>query len=332
MADGMTQARIGIIGAGMSGLGCAGALRDAGLRADVFDKGQFPGGRVCTRVEGDLSWDHGAQFFRAHDTPFQRGIDRWVDRGIVSEWFSAGTDHEFRRSYIGLPSMRAFAQHLAEGLDIRCGVTVTNVERHSRGFRVRGLRRGSRAEEELGDYERVVVTAPAPQAIALFPELAERLSKITYRPCWALMLEYPSPLDLPGVLRRDGGWDMLGFAQREGDKPGRSRGRERWLVHMAPEFSARKLEATPEEAIAEAFEFLAQSWYRPLTEPVFARAHRWRYARVQTWLGKPFILSDDLGVCGDGMLGSRVESAFESGRALGEALAHGWDSHTTVDG
>lgn len=60
---------------------------------------------------------------------------------------------------------------------------------------------------------------------------------------------------------------------------------------------------------------------RKLT-PIYAQAHRRRYARVDVPLGEPFLASDDgsLFAIGDGMLGSRVEAAFESGRLVSEQL------------
>ena len=55
---------------------------------------------------------------------------------------------------------------------------------------------------------------------------------------------------------------------------------------------------------------------------VFASAHRWRYARTINPLAKPYLCSPDnsLFVGGDWCLGSRVESAYQSGYAIANAL------------
>ena len=59
--------------------------------------------------------------------------------------------------------------------------------------------------------------------------------------------------------------------------------------------------------------------------PVFSVAHRWRYALVDKAIGAPFVWDSArrLGACGDWCLGPKVEFAFQSGDALGGAMA-GW--------
>lgn len=52
--------RIGVIGAGISGLACAYELDKAGHEVTVFEKESFVGGRMSTRQPGDLPFDIGA--------------------------------------------------------------------------------------------------------------------------------------------------------------------------------------------------------------------------------------------------------------------------------
>jgi predicted NAD/FAD-dependent oxidoreductase len=65
-----------IIGAGMAGLACADALKEAGHNVALFDKGRGPGGRMSTRrMEtplGEVAFDHGAQYFTAWPMPGAR--------------------------------------------------------------------------------------------------------------------------------------------------------------------------------------------------------------------------------------------------------------------
>jgi len=85
-----------IIGAGMAGLSCATVLAEAGLRACVLDKGRGPGGRMAARraeiADETVSFDHGAQYFTAHDAGFQAAVTRWEEEGVVARWEAAGTD------------------------------------------------------------------------------------------------------------------------------------------------------------------------------------------------------------------------------------------------
>jgi predicted NAD/FAD-dependent oxidoreductase len=55
---------------------------------------------------------------------------------------------------------------------------------------------------------------------------------------------------------------------------------------------------------------------------VFLQAHRWRYAFVEQALGLPCLVDEETaaGACGDWCIAPRVEAAFESGRALAQAV------------
>ena len=79
-----------VIGAGITGVSCAAALRAAGRDVLVIDKGRGIGGRMATRRvrldQGEISIDHGAQYLRG-DTPrfraalAQAGAQTWPEGG-----------------------------------------------------------------------------------------------------------------------------------------------------------------------------------------------------------------------------------------------------------
>ena len=59
----MPRLRIVVVGAGMTGLTAARALSGQGHDVVVIDKARGPGGRMSTRRDNDLRFDHGAQYF-----------------------------------------------------------------------------------------------------------------------------------------------------------------------------------------------------------------------------------------------------------------------------
>ena len=73
------------------------------------------------------------------------------------------------------------------------------------------------------------------------------------------------------------------------------------------------------EALLQAFEEAVGS---PLPAVKHRAAHRWLYARSENPLGQDFLWDPDraLGVCGDWMIGGRVEGAFSSGSRLAKAV------------
>ena len=83
----MRRPTAAVVGGGVSGCVCATALRSAGFRVKLFDRGQRLGGRASshrvtrTGIDQVLCLDHGAQFFRATTPQFKQLIHSPVCEG-----------------------------------------------------------------------------------------------------------------------------------------------------------------------------------------------------------------------------------------------------------
>ncbi|MFY0575826.1 NAD(P)/FAD-dependent oxidoreductase [Cystobacter fuscus] len=318
--------RVAVIGAGLAGLTLARILTEMGLSVKVFDKGRSPAGRMSTRREDGVGFDHGAQYFTARDEGFQRQVETWVEQGIAAEWRARfGTlengvltpKDEGPVRYVGVPGMSALAQAFASRVDVRCGVRVEHVRREQEAWALT-----SETGEALGTFHAVVAAVPAPQAVPLLagsPELSARVAGVRMEPCWSVMASF----DAPVRLAVDGAFihgSPLSWAARDNSKPGRPAG-ERWVLHATPDFSREHLEDTPEAVaplLVEAFSRAAGVDVRP----VKAVAHRWRHAQAEPPLteGALFDEKRGLGACGDWCAGSRVEGAYLSGMALSRRI------------
>lgn len=125
---------------------------------------------------------------------------------------------------------------------------------------------------------------------------------------------------LPGdILRRDDG--PIAALFREDTKPGRPGSPSRLTVHAAAEWSRAHLDASP-EAVRTALLGALADRFGVTASPDEARAHRWRYAAVETTCEAPCLYDPGrrLGYAGDGCLGPRIEAAYDSGLALAERL------------
>ncbi|TVP57254.1 MAG: FAD-dependent oxidoreductase [Gemmatimonadales bacterium] len=350
--DGVPQPpSVAVIGAGVAGLSAARVLVDEGLRVTVFDKGRAPGGRISSRQASRGSangWtmDHGAQYFTARDPALRAHVASWEADGIVAPWDGrlvriSDDDGALRVEpatesirWVGVPEMRAVARHLADGLDVRCGVRIAALEPPSdgaRGWRVRTDR--SHPGEASGDSERfdaILLTPPAPQTLELLgshaPRISERLRSIRMRPCWAVMLVLPhaAPVEWDGAFLPG---PVLSWVARDSSKPGRpGTDGERWVLHATPEWSEAHLEAGPDavgSSLLEAFRSrIRELGGERLPEPTERVAHRWRFAIPEPALEERSLwdASLGLGVAGDALGGPRVEGAFLSGRALAGRL------------
>lgn len=302
-----------IIGAGMAGLSCADSLRAAGHAVAMFDKGRRPGGRMSTRrlatSLGEASFDHGAQYFTARDPAFMRLVGTWSDLGIVTPWPVAGAD-----AWVGVPGMNAIITHMASAHEVEWGHHVTSVVRRNGAWWLEGK------DSESGPFDAVILAIPAEQAAAILSLHDFAMGRIALvarsQPCWTAMFAFGRSLDgLPPMIRQAGD---IAWAARNSVKPGRS-GPEAWVVQANASWSRTWLEA-PQELVSEMLRSaLAKAVHREIPEPIAAMSHRWRFAlSAGTGDGALWNSAIALGVCGDWLLGPRVECAWLSGRMLAE--------------
>jgi predicted NAD/FAD-dependent oxidoreductase len=317
---------VAVIGAGISGLIAARLLAERGFPVTVFDKGQHPGGRSSTRQEGPYAFDHGCQYFTARDKRFQRYVEAWLEKEIVSPWNARRAScnrgivsavHDDVVRYVGVPGMNAIARHLANGLDIRHGVQVAGLRREGAGWRP--IMNGNTIET----FEIVIVSAPAEQSHQLLnvaPRLAADAARINMQPCWTAMAAFDYDLDAPFDAAHFSASPLV-WAARNSSKPGRS-GRECWVLQASPSWSFEHLEERPETISRQLLaEFFAASGLPPVS-PLFTGAHRWRYASPRESLKMSFLWDHDIsiGVCGDWCHSARFEGAFLSGLLLAERI------------
>jgi predicted NAD/FAD-dependent oxidoreductase len=305
---------IAIIGAGMAGLTCARALNDHGLKSIIFDKGRGLGGRMATRrVDGGFQFDHGAQYLSARSSGFVDMLHRAEAAGAVARW----PQHREPAAFIGVPGMTGLAKHLSRGLDIRTATQVQRIVPAEGRWLV---------EWEDGEamFDRVVVTAPAPQIAPLLPGIDvfnAALQTVAMDPCLTLMIGLPQGIDLPFVTRRTPDEDISWIAC-DSTKPGRPIG-TCVVAQASSDWSLRHLEQEPNSITDHMLRLVTPIiGTRPSIDPVYISAHRWRYAFTGVPLGQPYLHDGDhtLFAGGDWCLGAKAENAWTSGRAIADAV------------
>ncbi len=318
--------RVAIVGAGMSGLSAARALTHTGCATRVFDKGRGVSGRMSTRYADPFAFDHGAQYFTARDARFVRAVDEWCALGVAGPWEGRIVSFDNgewlatspRKRYVGTPGMNAVCKHLAEGLDVVTNTRVAPVSRDGAAWPLR-----SEGGDDLGQYDALVVATPAFQAAELLrgvSHLASTASSIAMSPCWAVMLGFEQPLDIPfdGAFVNGG---PLSWVARNASKPGRDT-RETWMLHGSPTWSTEHLESAPEDVIAALLSAFTELPDVGPAAPTHTTAHRWRYAMPTEPLevGALWDADQRVAICGDWCMGARVEGAFLSGLAAAEVV------------
>ena len=311
-----------IVGAGMAGIAAARAIRAAGRSVIVLDKGRAPGGRMATRRIDGASFDHGAQHFSVRSGSFRSLVDDLVRDGVVREWFRSASLTRPERGvevrHAGVDGMRGVVTHLAEGLDVRTGVTVERFR-----FQEGNVVATAGGSEVVG--RALVLTPPLPQSLRLLEashvdlrdEPADRFRTVRYDPCLAVMaaLDGPSGLE-DGHLAVNG--EVVAWIADNQHK-GISR-RPAVTIHGAPGFSATHLDEDPAQWVAA---LLAGAADHVAAGVVSATGHRWRYAQPAATLDSGCAVIDGPGpvvLAGEVFAGARVEGAYLSGEAAGAAV------------
>lgn len=313
--------RIAVIGAGLAGLACAGALQARVASVTLFDKGRGAGGRLSTRrldtPEGQASFDHGAQYFIAQHPAFRSEIEHWSALGLAARWPAAGAE-----AWVGKPTMSAPARALASKLDVHLS---SRVDALRRAEGPGGAWWVSIDAVEHGPFDAVVVALPAEQAATLLDpwdhDFAGLARATRSRSCWTAMAAFGTRLPIdPDVMQHRG---PIGWAARNSAKPGRS-GLESWVLQAEADWSDTHLEDPAETVLAELLAAFAQTAGIRLPAPLVATAHRWRYARSgDADKGSLWNAPLSLGACGDWLLGPRVECAWLSGTRLAASMLAG---------
>lgn len=312
---------IGIIGAGLAGLTAADRLVGAGHDVQLFDKARGPGGRMSTRrvetATGTAYFDHGAQYFTVRDTDFAADVARWEAEGLAARWPAAGDG-----AWVGTPGMNAIIKALAAPHAVRWNCRIDALERDGAGWAITHAQGTERADA-------VIVAVPAEQVADLVgrhqPEWAALAAGTRSQPCWTVMAAFGERLDIAADVLRPSG--AIGWAARNSAKPGRT-GPESWVIQGSPDWSAVHLEEEGEAVIAALLaDFAAaagSALIASLPEPLAVQAHRWRYALAGA-AGRTALWDErlGLGLCGDWLIGPRIESAWASGRALAASIGAG---------
>ena len=93
------------------------------------------------------------------------------------------------------------------------------------------------------------------------------------------------------------------------------------MIQAGPGWSAEHLEQTPEAVVPPLLQAFAERTGAALPGVYSATAHRWRYAKSgNDGSGTLWDAGLGLGVCGDWLLGPRVECAWMSGTGLAAGM------------
>jgi predicted NAD/FAD-dependent oxidoreductase len=315
-----------VVGAGLSGVTAAATAQQAGVNIQVVDRGRAIGGRMASRRLRDTGTpfdgrvvDYGASYFTVSDPGFRTVVEEMITAGVVRPWtdtfhvHTEGTMVGVKTGpvrYAAPAGLRSVVEHLAQSLSTI--VTETHIER------IDITDAGVRADHL--EAQRVALCMPQPQASRLVADGLLPEVGITWEPVIAVTLVFDEQQwpDIDGVFVNDDPvitWIADDGKRRGDDAPV-------LVAHVNPVFAAGHLEdpsGVLPNAIAATRRVLGIE-----ALPSWSWAHRWSLARPIAALDEDFWMHPELPVAlaGDAWAGGpRVEAAWLSGRALGQALS-----------
>ena len=307
--------KIAIIGAGMAGLACADALRANGHTTFLYDKGRGAGGRMSSRRMdtplGQVTLDHGAQYFTARDSGFRKRVSILQDSGIAAPWPLAGNG-----AWVGVPAMNAIIKAMAAPHEVTWGCHVSGLSRANNAWMLHN------AAGDAGPFDAVILAIPAEQAATLLALHDFALARIALtarsQPCWTSMFVFEQGLGAVAPVIRNAGF--IAWAARNNSKPGRA-STEAWVVQASPDWSRANFDLDPTQVSDALLSALSDAHNSNIPLPVAAVSHRWSYA-LSAGTGDGALWNQDiaLGVCGDWLLGPRVECAWLSGQMMAKRV------------
>lgn len=336
---------IAIIGAGLAGLSCAAELQRAGHAVLVLEKSRAVGGRLARRRLGPCSVDLGAQYCTAYTPAFRMALQEWQDAGLMRLWqphmatsrtspapapdsptqVDKQLEHDVStrqpQRWVGTPSMRALAEHLAQGVPVRLQTRVAPLP--PAATQDGPIHLQDVEGHFLGTFQRVLIATPAEQAAALLlhrPAAAAIAAQVHSLPCIALGVRLAAESTATAAPPQDARFadgQRLSWLAAEHSKPGRNPA-PCWIFHAAAAWSAAHFDLA-DEPLTRAL--LAEGLHQAglgAANVLETTVHRWRYARstAALQLGAWLAPEGRVGLAGDWLAGDRVEGAWSSGRHL----------------
>lgn len=309
---------IALIGAGAAGAACVSVLRSRGADFCIFEKSRGVGGRMCTRrvseiiPEQSLFFDHGCPSFELTDR-LREELSHLIGPNTLkklndSEWVSS-------------PSMPQLIKDLLSSTQVRTQSEISAVTgTPGQWFLTEKQKNEHEAPISHGPFQKVILTAPAPQVLNLLRTLqhdwASPLKNICYSSRWMLLATLRShPPTHPSST------NIFSSIRCQDTLPSRPKldSLSSWVSSAHEEWSRSHLELETSEVHTLLLQEFCATLGISHTEVLYSTAHRWRYAQVTNALALPFLhdSNQSLFYASDACLGNGVAGALTAGFEVG---------------
>ena len=312
----MTEKKIVIIGAGVSGLLCGKRLAEAGHSVLILDKGRNIGGRLSTRRTDGAVFHHGASslpdFYSYKELP-KFGLD--ILKRAEKEKIIKRKGNLFEP----INSVFEFVNYCGMNLNIRESSEAISLNLQNKTI---GVQSTGRVHENI-PFDLLILSIPPNQAKALINKQINNfdtlLESVQMRSSAAALFSF----DLnPEPVKDKYFSNEKVHIQVENNRFKCKQQLFCLTVHTKEPF-ARKVVKTNKNEIKEILlKELSDTVPFSLPKPTYEAGHRWLYGFTERSLGKShlFYNEENVGICGDWCLGGTILDAASSGIKLAEKI------------
>lgn len=333
--------KIGIIGAGLSGLIAGKKLAQAGHDVTVIEKNRTMGGRLATYNRGDEIFDYGISSVISSEPTFDSFMAGLKDKGILKKWardfalFDGTQLHEINPNrppnayHVSEQGLNTIASNLSRWVDVKSqekagGLTHIGADRGKKRSWMINL-----TSISVFECDAVIIAAPAPEAYGVLQtaqdetparRIIRHIDEVQYEPCFSLMATYDKENmpDWKGIECEDHTLRWLGNESSKLAEPAKTS----IVIRSSGAFARKHVQSSEEEVtrlLLERASDISDSW---LINPEWTRLHYWKYYQAINPLEDYFMELEmeeaPLALVGDYMQGNSVQSAFLSGYHLAE--------------
>ena len=321
--------KLAIIGAGISGLTSALHL-DTSFKIDIFEKSRGTGGRMSTKRELPFIFDHGAQYFTVRSDEFNKFLKPLHEKKVIKPW-----SYKFARiktngviektvvknsdnHFVGVPNMNSVVKYLSKDFTVFLNTRVKDIKRVNNSWQIFCTN-----NKKYSGYNWVIFTTPPEQVYCSIPEnitFYKLLKEIKMKCCCSLLLGFNNAInfdfDVAEIENNDIKWISV-----NNSKPDRDSALS-IVINSSFDWAEKNINRPKEEIIENLLSLSNNLLKMNLNKNCLEILHKWRFvAACKHPKNDYFIdLKNNIGICGDWFVNSKVEGGFLSAKKLSDKI------------
>ena len=284
----------------------------------IVDKARGPGGRASNkRLSKNLSFDHGVQYITPKTNEFKKFVNYLHKKKILKIWDGYHIDFKFEKrkldkKFIGRFGNNAISKYNLKNINQEYESQIVSIFYNNFFWEIK------LSNQKIIKARSIILTCPYPQLIKLAKKYLDRKLlnlKINMVPNITTMIAINKNIKSPISSMRFND-EVLAWAANENSKKRFKSTKSLWTLQSTSKWAKRKIKLYKKDSKIEKTLISKFNEFTGLAEAKinFKKTHGWKYSHNQS--ASKFKSYWDkkrrMGICGDWLVGPKVESAWLS--------------------